>query len=243
MSDFENGPRHWLVRKLDRLGSLSDDDRAALGQIAIRVTEVPKYRALIREGVETDECCVLVGGYACRYKGTPQGARQIVSFHIRGDILDVQHLMLARADHHVQAITAATVGWFSKAQLRELAWKRPAIGQALWRDSLIDASIFREWVLNVGRRDAKTRIAHMLCEFAARCDAAGLGAPVDIDIPMTQEQMADATGLTAVHVNRMLQEMRNDGLLLGNGKRFRILDWDGLRRLSDFDAAYLHAAA
>jgi CRP-like cAMP-binding protein len=197
----------------------------------------------VREGTCPDSCCILLKGFACRHKTTSSGERQIVSFHIPGDILDVQHLELARADHNVQAISAATVAWIPKRDLQRLLDKNPVIRRAIWRSALVDASIFREWVLNVGRRDAISRVAHMLCEFAARYEAAGLGAPDRFELPMTQEQIADATGLTAIHVNRMLQELRARGVIMRERRDVRIIDWDGLRRVADFDPAYLHLAA
>jgi CRP-like cAMP-binding protein len=232
-----------LTAKLDRLGRLGEEDRARLAALHLRVEHVPRFRELVREGQQPVECCLLVAGYACRYKLSAAGARQIVSFHIRGDLLDIQHLLLARADHSIQAITAATVAWIPKRELLQLAWERPAIGKALWRDSLVDASVFREWVLNVGRRDARTRIAHMLCEFVARCQAAGLGSADSFDLPMTQQQIADATGMTPVHVNRTLKILDREGAILRSSRHFRVLDWPLLCSIADFDPAYLHAAA
>lgn len=171
------------------------------------------------------ECALLLHGYACRHKTTSEGARQIVSFHLPGDLLDIQHLLLTRADHSVQAITEVVVAGVPVPALKALALGRPAIAAALWRDSLMDASVFREWVLNVGRRSAKARIAHMLCEFAVRREAAGLGPPDRLELPMSQEQIGDATGLTAVHVNRMLHELEVDGLIERDRRQVRIVDW------------------
>lgn len=233
----------WLTRKLERLTDLDDHDRAHLAALTVRIEEVPAGRHLIREGQRPDECCLLVSGFACRHKLTADGSRQIVSFHLRGDIVDIQHLLLARADHNVQTISPSVLAWIPKEQLVRLAWQRPAVGQALWRDCLIDASIFREWVLNVGRRDGRSRIAHMLCEFAARSEAAGLGGTQHFDLPMTQEQIGDATGLTSVHVNRMLKVLRDEGAIARAGRQVRITDWERLRAIADFDPHYLHAAA
>lgn len=232
-----------IVAKLSRLIDLGEDDRALIAALPFRVEQVPAGRHLIREGQVAPDCCILVRGYACRHKLTADGARQIVSFHLRGDILDIQHLLLERADHNVQAISASTIAWVPRQRLEQLAWSRPAIGKALWRDCLIDASIFREWVLNVGRRDGKSRIAHMLCEFAARCRAAGLGDGNCFDLPMTQEQIGDATGLTSVHVNRMLKTLRDEGAISRSGRQVTISDWAKLQRIADFDSHYLHAAA
>jgi CRP-like cAMP-binding protein len=232
-----------MILKLARLAELTAEDRQALSSLTYTTTNVPNGRYLVREGTRVSDCCLLVAGYACRHKLTVGGGRQIVSFHLPGDLLDVQHLLLEAADHNVQAITDASVAWIPRSQLRILAWRRPAIGEALWRDSLIDASVFREWVLNVGRRDARSRVTHLLCEFAARCRALGIGSDGCFDLPMTQEQIADAVGLTPVHVNRMLMALATDGAIKRKGRKVEVNDWERLRRIADFDPAYLHAAA
>jgi CRP-like cAMP-binding protein len=236
-------PLSLLTKKLDRLANLDSRDRQALATLTYRLEHVRAGDYLVREGRDTSDCCLLVQGYACRHKIAHAGGRQIVSFHLPGDVLDLQHLLFSMADHNVQTITPASVAWIPASEIKLLSQDHPRIGEALWRDTLIDASIFREWVVNVGRRDAKSRIAHMLCEFAARSQAAGLGPPERFELPMTQEHIADATGLTPVHVNRMLRELREEGVIERNGRQLRILDWDLMRRVGDFDATYLHAAA
>lgn len=236
-------PLDWLTRKLERLAPLDSEDRARLANLPFRLERVLRWQDVVREGDTPAFCCLLADGFACRYKSTTDGAQQIVAFHVRGDLLDIQHLLLSLADHSVKTITDAAIGWIPKSDIIRLAWERPTIGRALWRDSLIDASIFREWVLNVGQRDAKSRIAHMLCEFVTRCSVAGLGDVESIELPLTQEQIADATGLTPVHVNRTLKSLSQEGALIGRGKRLRVLDWNRLSAIAGFDPAYLHAAA
>lgn len=235
---FEN-----LVRKLSLLSDLAEDDIAELRRLPLRRKQVGPGAAIVSEGQLVSECCLLVSGYACRHKVAQDGGRQIVSFHLAGDLLDIQHLLFRRADHNVQAISAASLCFIPMEALRDLIAKRPALGTALWRDSMVDASVFREWVLNVGRRDAKMRIAHMLCEFAARAEAVGLGSPSAFTLPMTQEDIADATGLTAVHVNRMLRILTDEGSLERRGRQIRIIDWARMRRTADFSPDYLHLAA
>jgi CRP-like cAMP-binding protein len=232
-----------LAKKLKRLGPVPAEDMAALAALPMQVEQVPRYRHLVREGAVPDRCCLLLKGFAARYKLAANGSKQIVSFHVAGDILDIQHLLVAEADHSVEAITESRVGWIGKAELLRLAWERPAIGKALWRDCLIDASIFREWVLNVGRRPARSRVAHVLCEFVAKCEAAGIGDREHFQLPMTQQQIADATGLTTVHVNRTLRALDADCAILRNRNQFRVLDWKRLCSIADFDAGYLHEAA
>jgi CRP-like cAMP-binding protein len=231
-----------LIAKLSRLAPLDDGDREAIRALPFQIKPVLQNSLLVREGQTATACCLLLDGFACRAKETVDGRRQIVSFHMPGDMLDLQHLMLQRADHNVQTITSATVAWIAQSEIKALIRARPNIADALWRDSLIDASVFREWVLNVGRRDAKARIAHMLCEFAARA-AVGLGPPERITLPMTQEHIADATGMTPIHVNRSLRELDQSGVIERVRRDVRITDWEGLQRIGGFDPAYLHEAA
>lgn len=197
---------------------------------------------LVREGEPTSVCTLLVTGFAFRQKLVTNGARQIISIHIPGEMLDIQNCMLGVADHNVQALTRATVGIVPKAALGALMAARPNIRRAIWLDSLIDAAVFREWVVNVGRRDARTRIAHLLCELADRLKASGADGDI-YDFPLTQEQVGDATGLTAVHTNRTLQSLRKDGLISLSSNRLSILDWDALCEVGDFNERYLHHSA
>ena len=243
MTANDNDAFAQVIRKLDRLARLDQADRDAIRALPFQIKSASANHYLVREGDVAAECCILLKGYACRHKTTSSGGRQIVSFHMAGDILDLQHLLLTRADHNVQTITEVTVAWVPTADIKQLVQQRPTVAEALWRDTLIDASVFREWVLNVGRRDAKARIAHMLCEFAARREAAGLGSPERFELPMTQEQIGDATGMTSVHVNRMLHELGHEGVIVRHQREVQIIDWARMRRIADFDPAYLHAAA
>ena len=232
-----------LRHKMNRLAKLGDDDNYALACLQFLPETIRANRYLVREGDRVDRCCIVVEGYACRDKLVRKGERQIVSFHMRGDLLDLQHSLLPIADHNLTAITDVTVGWIAGETLLELAQKHPRIAQAFMKDSLIDASISREWVLNVGRRDAKTRVAHMICEFVTRRQNLGIASEAPVSLPFTQQQIGDATGLTAVHVNRMLRALREEGAF-DHGDRFlKIADWQKLRAIGEFNPAYLHQAA
>lgn len=232
-----------LIRKLERLAELNDADRRVVAALPFTMEDVRKRDYLVREGEEAARCAVLITGYACRHKTTRSGGRQIVSFHMSGDILNLQQVLLPRADHHVEATTDATVAWVPSAALKTMASDRPTIGEALWRDTLIDASIFREWVLNVGRRNSTARVAHMLCEFTTRMEAAGLETPQSFYLPMSQEQIADATGLSAVHVNRTLHALQAQGAIVVQRGQVRVVDPERMRGIAEFDPAYLQAAA
>jgi CRP-like cAMP-binding protein len=184
---------------------------------------------------------VLLSGFAIRHKIVAGGARQIVAIHMKGDILDLQNSFLGVADHSVQVLTEAEVAFIPREAVKKLAFERPNVGMAMWHDTLVDASVFREWIANVGRRDAHARIAHLLCEFSLRLKVAGLGEATDYEMPMTQEQIADCTGLTPVHVNRTLKALEAENLITRRSSRsITVGDWKKLAEAGDFDSTYLH---
>ncbi len=196
----------------------------------------------MREGDPPHQCGILLGGFAYRQKLTGDGARQIVSLHIPGEPLDFQNLFLDEADHSVQTLTRADIAFVARSQFQDLIWSRPAIANAILMYILVEASIFREWVLNVTRRDARARLAHILCEVGIRLDAVGLAEQFGYELPMTQEQLADALGLTPVHVNRTLKALESEGLIERRKRHLSFPDWRRLREVADFNPRYLHLA-
>ena len=230
------------IRKLGRLVHLDETDRQAIHALPARIETHPAHQVLVRDGARVTHLSLLIDGFACRLKETRNGGRQIVSFHLPGDVLDLQHMFLSRSGHVVQTLSPATVVRVAVEDFRALAADRPRIAEALWRDTLIDSSIAREWIVNIGRRDALARIAHLLCEYAARRDAAGFGTPERFELPMTQGQIGDATGLTSVHVNRKLHDLEEIGAIARDRRDLHIRDWPRLMRIGDFDPAYLQAA-
>jgi CRP-like cAMP-binding protein len=232
-----------VFRRWKRHVSLSAEDRRAVDALPWTRRTFDRDSYFVREGEPTSICTVLLSGFAYRQKLVSDGARQIISFHIPGEFLDIQNCMLDVADHNVQSLGRSAVALVPKGALLEIMGARPTIARAIWIDSLIDASIFREWVVNVGRRDARERIAHLLCELALRLRSAGLDEGSMFDFPVTQEQIADATGLTSVHTNRTLQSLRKDGLISLSSSRLGILDWDQLVEVGDFNGRYLHHSA
>src|SRR3954453_22256187 len=173
MSDFST--LEPMVRKLSYRLKLDADDRAAILALPFTVKTMERHRSFVREGEPTTHSCVLLSGYAIRHKIVAGGERQIVSIHMKGDLVDLQNSLLGTADHSVQMLTAGKVAMVPRDAVTQLAFERPAIGQAMWTDTLVDGSIFREWIANVGRRDARTRVAHILSEFCLRLTVAGLG--------------------------------------------------------------------
>ena len=230
-----------FLDKLKGHSRISSSDSEALIALPWEKLDVEPHATLVREGEVPDHCYVLLRGWAVRQKITGEGARQILALQQAGDALDLQHLVLHRADHNIQALsTPAVVARVPRKPLSELATSRPELALALWRDSLIDASIAREWVLNVGRRRGRKRVAHLLCETAVRQRGAGLGTPSHFHLPLTQEQLGDATGLTPVHTNRVLRILDQSGALSRGRDHVRIGDWDLMTTIADFDPTYLH---
>jgi CRP-like cAMP-binding protein len=229
-----------MVRKFERRELLDDADRNALLSLPyqIKITEAGGY--VVREGAPTQKSALILSGLAFRHKLTVDGGRQIVSIHIPGDFVDLEGSLLAIADHNVQTLTRCEIASIPRAAIQKLVKMHPRVGLAMWIDTLVDGSIFREWITNVGRRDAKQRIGHLFCEFALRLDIAGLGDVNGYELPMTQEQLADATGLTSVHVNRTLKALEMDGLIRRERRFVHIPDWERLREVSGFSALYLH---
>jgi len=233
-------PLSALVHRWSRHSALSHDDRSALMALPFSRKTFGKDSYIVREGQHTNECCLLLRGFAFRQKIVRDGSRQIISIHIPSEFVDLQNGLLGTADHSVQSLDRSELAIVPQTELIQLSEERPAIRMAMWVETLIDASIFREWVVNVGRRDSRTRIAHLLCELIVRLQSIGAGFDGRLDFPFTQEQIADATGLTAVHTNRTLQSLRKDGLIELSARSLSVLDWKRLREVADFDELYLH---
>ena len=229
-----------LLKRWSRRVAISKEDNEAVSALPWSQRTFSRDAYVVREGEPTTTCALLLRGFAFRQKLVSHGARQIISIHIPGEFVDLQNALLAVSDHNVQTLGRASFAFVNKTALLDAAASSPNIARAIFLDTLLDASIFREWVVNVGRRDARARISHLLCELADRLKASGVGDGETFDFPLTQEQVADSTGLTAVHTNRTLQSLRRDGLISLSSNRLVILDWDALADLGDFNERYLH---
>jgi CRP-like cAMP-binding protein len=229
-----------MVSKLEQRGALDSADRQAALDLPYRVINLRPLEYIVREGDTPQNSCLMLSGYSFRNKIAGNGGRQVFSIHMTGDLADLQNSLLGVADHNLQALDHVQAALIPVAAIQELAFSRPAVGRAMWFQTLVDGSIFREWTLNVGRRDARTRAAHLLCEFALRLEYAGLGLKGEYELPMTQEQLADALGLTSVHTNRTLMVLGAEGLISRTRRAVRIDDWHRLAGVGDFNAAYLH---
>jgi CRP-like cAMP-binding protein len=236
-------PLHLLIRNLELRTPLSQTARQAILDVPHKVQTLEPGSYIVREGEPPERCGVLVSGFAYRQKITGTGHRQIIAVHIPGEAVDFQNLFLPTADHNVQMLTRGDVAFVPRREFQALARSNTEIGEALFTKTLVEASIFREWVVNVGRRQAPERIAHVLCELGARLDAMNLAKDYGYELPMTQEELGDAVGLTPVHVNRTLKALAAEGLIERKKRSISFPDWGRMREAGDFNERYLHMRA
>ena len=231
-----------LARKLNSHHRLSEVHQRAILALPHKIRRLEAQSYILREGDRPDRCGVLLEGYAFRHKLTGDGSRQILAINIPGEALDFQNLFLEEADHNVQMLTRGVIADVPREAIEDLVARHFEVGRAILISSLVEASIFREWVVNIGQRDSRSRIAHLLCEFAYRLNAQALHAGDIYELPITQEQLADATGLTPVHVNRVLQALQREGLIERDRRMIRFPNWERMRDVADFNPRYLHTA-
>lgn len=229
-----------LVRALDILGPVGPEDRILLSELPLRPARITAGQDVVSEGDQPKGCCLLMEGVLCRYKHLSNGPRQILSFHFAGDVPDLQSLYLSRLDHNLCALTDCRVAHIPRSAITALLEKSPTLAALLWKLTLVEGAIFRQWLTNVGRSAAPARMAHLFCEIFVRMRVRGLAQARSFSCPMTQHDLADALGLSPVHVNRTLQELRRAGLIRSQARRLLIEDWAGLRDLANFDPGYLH---
>ena len=218
---------------------IGEGDREALEAAASRTVKFAARQVVVREGEALSQCTLLLKGFVHRFKDTEDGRRQILAIHIPGDFVDLHSYPLKHLEHSVAATTEVEVAIFPHSAVRELTARSTALTELLWRATLIDAAINREWLVSIGARSAEARLAHLFCELQARLERIGQGDRNGFDLPLTQIDLADATGLTPVHTNRMLRRLRVKGLVEFRERHVFIHDLDELRHVADFDPGYL----
>lgn len=228
-----------LIAKLETRGSLSDKDREALHTLYDDWRDIAARRNLIREGDRPDHVLLMIEGWAARYKLLPDGGRQITAFLIPGDFCDLHVTILGEMDHGITTLARSRVAFIPRTKIDALT-ERPSLVKAFWWATLVDSAVLRAWIVNVGRRDAGEAIGHLFCELYVRMKNVGLVNGRRFELPLTQEEIADALGLTSVHVNRVLQRMRAEELISFRQGMLTILDYARLEQASGFNANYLH---
>jgi CRP-like cAMP-binding protein len=229
-----------LLLKLRVRDVVSEEEEAVLRASVADIREHPAGKPIVRAGMTLSTSTLLIEGIVCRYKDLVDGQRQIMELHVAGDFVDLHGFLLKRLDHNVGTMTPVTVAAVPHDALRAITETHPHLGRMLWFSTLLDAAIHREKILSIGRRSAMARIAHILCELLVRLRLVGLADESGYELPLTQADLADVTGLTSVHVNRMLKKLRDEKLLTFRGGRVAIGDWEGLQRVAEFDPTYLH---
>lgn len=228
-----------LFLKTHRHPVLDADDVAALEGAVGRTAKFSAKQIIVRQHTPLTQCTLLLEGFVEHYKDTPEGRRQILAIHVPGDFVDLHSYPLKRLEHSVAALTDVQVAFFPHSAIRALTERSATLTELLWRSTLIDAAINREWIVSIGARSAVVRLAHLFCEMYVRLERIGMTNGFTFALPLTQVDLSDATGLTAVHANRMLRQLREQGLVSFRQGTVDILDWDALRRFADFDPAYL----
>jgi CRP-like cAMP-binding protein len=228
-----------LLRRLEAIGAATQAERDLLANLPGTTRHYEAHQDIVSDGDRPSVVCLMLEGMACRYKLSADGKRQIVSFHIPGDIPDIQSLFIDVMDHSLGTLVPSTIMAIPHARMCSIIDEHPRIAHVLWRECLIDAGLFREWIV-IRDRPAYVRVAHLLCEHFARMDAIGLTKDASCALPITQVQMGDALGLSDVHVNRTLQELRGEKLIRLENGTLTILNSEGLKAAGEFDPRYLH---
>lgn len=228
-----------LLRRLEIRDRLEPEEAQAVLDLPVNVVTYDRRQTIVRMGSLQNKSSILLNGWVGRSNTLVDGRRQITQLHIAGDFFDLHSFLMKRLEHDVVALTQCTVADVDHGRLKELTERFPHLTRLLWMLTLIDAATYREWMTLMGRADALQHIAFILCELYVRQAAVGIAADHVMDFPLTQEELGDVCGLTAIHINRVLQELRRDGLIVTADRRIRFPDWDRLVALAQFDATYL----
>lgn len=229
-----------LIRRLRAASGLSEEEIRAIHALPFVVRDYPAEQPIVSDGQRPTESCMIVDGFCARSKVTSDGRRQILSIHIPGEIPDLMSLHLHIMDHDLSTLTPCILGFIPHEALRLLYRRQPNLADLLWRDTLVDAAVFREWIVNVGQRPAPARLAHVMIELRERLKLIGRAEGASFEMPLTQEQVGEALGITAVHANRVIKQLRQDGIADFHRGRVDVLDENRLLELAGFDDRYLH---
>ncbi len=229
-----------FVLKLEYGARLSEQDRQVLEHAVRDVRQFKPRHDLILENDSPENVHVILEGFACRYRRLPDGGRQIMAYLVPGDCFDLHVPILRRIDHTICTLTACKVELLHHAVIEDLTTHSPRITRALWWSTLADQGTLREWLVNMSRRPADKRTAHLLCELLVRLQAVGLATGNSFVLPLTQRQLADTLAMTGVHLNRVVRQLRLEGLITLKGHTVTIPDVERLKSFAEFNPNYLH---
>ena len=230
---------NFLSRKLLNFGHLDQADLALLDAVVGKTRTVQPYVDLISEGDKPGDVHLVLRGFACRYKILQDGRRQIMAYLVPGDLCDLHVYLLDHMDHSVGTLAECQVVDVSRSSIQQLL-ERPAIARAMLMSTMVDEGTLREWLVNIGQRQAEPRIAHLLCELLARLRSVGLVSDGRYTLPLTQVELADTMGVTPVHMNRVVQSLRRKSLISLEGDQLTVLNAKGLEQEAGWNPNYLH---
>ena len=228
------------LKKLRARDDVSAEEEQVIRSLPSEIVEVPADRTVIRHGQELHHSTLLLEGWMARAKDLPTGQRQLAELQVAGDFTDLHGFTLKRLDHDIISITRCRMAVVPHERLKVMTERYPHLTRLYWFGTNLDAAIHREWTLSLGRRTALARMAHLFCELNVRLGVVGLAEGNSFDFPLTQTELSECLGLTSVHVNRTLQELRRTGLVEVQNRRVKILDLNGLKAAAEFDASYLY---
>jgi CRP-like cAMP-binding protein len=228
------------IAKLRARDDLSEEEEQAIRDAVADVIDLPADKVFIRAGELLNHSTILLDGIACRYKDLRNGERQITELHVAGDFLDLHSFTLKRLDHHVMALTRCTAAIVPHDRLKDITERLPHLARIYWFSTNMDAAIHREWAVSLGRRTAMSRLAHLFCELHVRLGIVELADEGGYGFKVTQTDLAECLGLTAVHINRTLKDLREQGLVEFRSGRVEIADRAALQQIAEFSPAYLY---
>lgn len=230
--------RHLL--KLRARDTVSPEEEQAIRDSIAEVRDLPADTVIVHAGRLLSFSVLLLEGLLCRYKDLSDGQRQITELHVPGDFADLHSFTLKRLDHNIMTITPCRVAIVPHEKLEDITERFPHLTRLYWFTTNMDAAIHREWEVSLGRRTAVSRIAALFCEMKLRLEVVGLTEGPSYEFDITQTDLAECVGLTPIHVNRTLKELRERRLVQFRSGRVTINDWDGLATVAEFDPAYLY---
>ena len=228
------------LKKLRQRDDISVEEEEAIRGAVAEIRELAPDKVFIRSGQELNESTLLLDGWLARAKDLRGGQRQITELHVPGDFADLHSFTLKRLEHDILTLTPCTVAIVPHERLKAITEKHPHLTRVYWFMTNLDAAIHRERALSLGRRSAIARTAHLFCELYVRLEIAGLTDGKSYEFPLTQEELSECHGLTSVHVNRTLQELRRRQVIRLEARRLEILDLGALQAIAEFEPAYLY---
>jgi CRP-like cAMP-binding protein len=229
-----------LIRQLQSRDSISNEEKQVLERLISRISQFDAGQIIVRAGSRPSESSILIEGLACRYKSVANYKRQITAIHVPGDFVDLQGFILKRVDHTVAALSPCKMAFVSHEALREVVERHPRLGRLLWLCTLVEGAAHHEWMASFGNLPAAARMARLLCELYVRLKTVGQTDGASFRLPLTQAKMGEALGLSYVHVNRVLQQLRAEELVVWRQDTVTIPDWKRLCNAGYFDPSYLY---